>query len=520
MKLKTSFFNMLLRMGAKAEVKEGCRSKVVKRARSSSERFSSELKKAQEKAKLGELWVSSPNLSLFNASVIVPQRVERVDNLCKATDLPKENLSPKISGGQSFEKLDVEGKKLPLRERASLGEGKGDINGAKIEKGPPLEVRSISKGEAFPLDGPGGNNSRLKFNHSEASKKFVQGEVVTEMREVGDFSESQEKPKVGEWKSELSLSDQPKPSPSIAKVKEEGAKSIALDDGGKLNLFRKLERVKGTLLSYGSEIQERILETPREAGRGEGKLPPSLKDLSHGSEIWEDRSKQRLDQDPKLSFDLRKDVPNLVGREYRIQEDIQVKPEFEGDLSLKVEKLFELPQGDGNGSSLVGDGGGEDFDQSLTFEFKGALEEGSLSEFPKLSDTFGDFLKKFELNLKDGKREAVVELYPPELGKVKFEIEVQGDKITARFWLPSQEVKSLFENNLQQLQSLFRSQGYLFEADFFLGGELNHRGGGYSEPGSSEAAKEINSLVNAPESETSQFLGVRGVMEDGLDILA
>ncbi|MCS7234197.1 MAG: flagellar hook-length control protein FliK [Synergistetes bacterium] len=117
--------------------------------------------------------------------------------------------------------------------------------------------------------------------------------------------------------------------------------------------------------------------------------------------------------------------------------------------------------------------------------FSGELFEGDLAserENPlslkgELESTFTDFLKKFEVNLKEGKKEALIELHPPELGKVRFSVEVQDDRISARFWLPSPEIKTLFESNVQQLQALFREQGYTFEV-FFFSGESGSEGKG------------------------------------------
>lgn len=55
------------------------------------------------------------------------------------------------------------------------------------------------------------------------------------------------------------------------------------------------------------------------------------------------------------------------------------------------------------------------------------------------------------------KQEAILQLDPPELGKIKIDLHVEGDKLQARIFTAAHEARSLIENHLQELRQALQA---------------------------------------------------------------
>lgn len=60
--------------------------------------------------------------------------------------------------------------------------------------------------------------------------------------------------------------------------------------------------------------------------------------------------------------------------------------------------------------------------------------------------------------IKLNRREAVIQLDPPELGKVRIDLRIEGEKLAAYIVTEAHESKALIENHLQELHQALRSQ--------------------------------------------------------------
>jgi flagellar hook-length control protein FliK len=61
-------------------------------------------------------------------------------------------------------------------------------------------------------------------------------------------------------------------------------------------------------------------------------------------------------------------------------------------------------------------------------------------------------------HIKLNKREAVIQLDPPELGKIKIDLRLEGEKLEARIVADVHESRALIESHLQELRQALRSQ--------------------------------------------------------------
>lgn len=92
---------------------------------------------------------------------------------------------------------------------------------------------------------------------------------------------------------------------------------------------------------------------------------------------------------------------------------------------------------------------------------------------PAVERIAGEIVAHIRVN----KREAVIQLDPPELGKIHIALHVDGDKLHARILTEGQEAKNLLEQHIQELrQSLQNQRLDLVEVRVDNGNWLNGRG--------------------------------------------
>jgi len=72
--------------------------------------------------------------------------------------------------------------------------------------------------------------------------------------------------------------------------------------------------------------------------------------------------------------------------------------------------------------------------------------------------TVNRVVEELASQVKLNKREAVIQLDPPELGKIKIDLRIEGDKLEAHIVAETQESRALIENHLQELRQALRSQ--------------------------------------------------------------
>ena len=80
-------------------------------------------------------------------------------------------------------------------------------------------------------------------------------------------------------------------------------------------------------------------------------------------------------------------------------------------------------------------------------------------------------VERMDVALANGQREIVMELQPPHLGKLRIQVLIHGNNISANFWTPFSDVKAIIESGLAYLQQHFQEQGMNPQAfSVFVGG--------------------------------------------------
>ncbi len=80
-------------------------------------------------------------------------------------------------------------------------------------------------------------------------------------------------------------------------------------------------------------------------------------------------------------------------------------------------------------------------------------------------------VERMDVALANGQREIVMELQPPHLGKLRIQVLMHGNNISANFWTPFSDVKAIIESGLAYLQQHFQEQGMNPQAfSVFVGG--------------------------------------------------
>jgi flagellar hook-length control protein FliK len=72
---------------------------------------------------------------------------------------------------------------------------------------------------------------------------------------------------------------------------------------------------------------------------------------------------------------------------------------------------------------------------------------------PVVERVAGEMAGRIKLN----KQDAIIQLDPPELGKIKIDLHVDGDKLQARIFTEGHESQSLIENHLQELRQALQA---------------------------------------------------------------
>lgn len=507
MKAKVSLFKLILRMGESSNTREGCR-RGIKGVDLKKGSFLKELKEAKLKNTFSSNEVSS-------GLVVVEQLLKQLQegssspdggfleaeglqatNLCKnfgAPILPKQSL--KIKGDEDKDK--------PSKDEDGFKPYTNGVGNTRFNLFPDKLISRFDEEVEIRL-----------------SDKRDLHNLKSEFRKAYHFLEGENRLFDNSEKAEIKLDE-------AEEIISSGVEKSFNVEGHPLFKGKEHSReMKGVGVFLNSKLEVKPQEGNVNLDSREGISERNLTlNLGHASDAFEVKKAFSLfngkedgamsNNEENISLKVEKVYPDF--EEGAIKDRI----EFRGTKSETIEflskgseedfKLLNNSQGglskDGYSSFANGD-----FKEEMVF-----VKERSFNLPEGLEGTFTDFLKKFEVSIRDGKREAFIELQPPELGKVKFSIEVQDDKVSARFWLPSPEVKNLFENNIQQLQALFRGQGYLFEASFFCGGEEEKR-----EEFRNELKEPRRNLLKIGEEDEEPLIPLRqaGAMEGLLDILA
>ncbi|MBC7331015.1 MAG: flagellar hook-length control protein FliK [Synergistetes bacterium] len=558
MNTNTSIFKLLLRMGGSAKTKDGCQKGIFQK-RCSKFFFFKELEKTLSGFNESDNGVTSVTVQ---ASLKTPSSSKKSgkggeaekeghgdpnDLLGHNANLNTEEVSNRvvatlekginvvelflISKGEVYEKK-LERRNVASNEPWEAGKkvgktGKvlshdfnvyGDLEKeAEVGKGSPLKEISLEDDVKEALSNSGGKGRSVGEIFFGLEKK--ESKLLRENREE-NFQEGFEREVSttnGLKDKYLELTKKVDGSEKMdARSSDKDRVQIHLEDGKAFSGFGKFNGV----FDDSEGLSFRALEESRSLGKiSGGDVPEVLKDsslsmLGQGKEGKEEDGKAFsgfgkfngvFDDSEGLSFRALEESRSLGGRE---------------------SSLTSLSEHVGNDGLGVGGATGTGMDSDMFESFKNSdsnfgggtqlPKDGSLfSPKAELDRAFTDFLRRFELHLKDGKREAVVELHPPELGKVRFSVEVYDDRINARFWLPSTEVKNLFESNLQQLQSFFRNQGYYFEASFFYR-DSGRESQGYQKSSASPKRSTLN--IQNMDEESSIVLPEGVAMEGMLDI--
>jgi hypothetical protein len=72
---------------------------------------------------------------------------------------------------------------------------------------------------------------------------------------------------------------------------------------------------------------------------------------------------------------------------------------------------------------------------------------------PTVERVTGEIVGHIQMN----KREAILHLDPPELGKIKIDLHLKGDKLQARIFTEAHEARSLMENHIQDLRQALQA---------------------------------------------------------------
>jgi hypothetical protein len=89
-----------------------------------------------------------------------------------------------------------------------------------------------------------------------------------------------------------------------------------------------------------------------------------------------------------------------------------------------------------------------------------AVEEGNQGErWPLAEKVMNQILQGARLMVKSGVAHMHLELHPPELGRLRLALVVEGEMVTARFTAESQTVRAIIETNLPELRSALQESG-------------------------------------------------------------
>lgn len=504
MTTRVSIFKLLLRMGESSNTREGCH-RGARRINLKREEFLKEFEKAKLK---GSSIFNGDNISGFLAGIGLPNQV-------------KGQLLASALEGELLEKMEAP---IMFKDPERIGSRK-DAGGEELKKGSEPKF-GVGKEVLFNGLGELKLGAREELESESISWEGLNKTILSVKEEVKPESLKEIKPQGIDVEI---IGDKHLKGSRGAEMgfnrAEEGVSLKKEEDNNLVKQFPvKLERVirKARDLEASSDLRredflqekenvsglkEEVLmrsSKPHDLSSSEVKRPDSALENEgiKGKEFVQERYK---DTYPELKA-------NVVNDKFELKE---AKGEGVEPLSKGFEweslKFLDNPQVglSKDGYEGFSDGG---LDGGLT-----SGEKGSFNLKSEFDGTFTDFLKKFEISVREGKKEAVIELQPPELGKVKFSIEVYDDRVSARFWLSSPEVKGLFESNIQQLQTLFREQGYLFEASFFY-----KEDGGEGKGNRSELKEALKGSFKLSEEDEESLILIRdsAAMEGLLNILA
>ncbi len=515
MKLKPSLFKLLLRMGAKVKTMEGChkgsnKKKINEKKGSLKKGFLKELSKAISSAAVP----IPPVLPAGVSKPLVPFefRPEAKLGIKNYTDHAINRPTRLVSVGLDEEKMfhvprfqHEKHLRVAFRKDSGNGRKKTDFKSDLVKMKPD---KGLDKGA-----------ERLEFSGAKVEVYKGAGERKSILRPEHNLAEGRNKHEnlgKAEKISRINV--------GILKTKRSSG-----EEEDKRETLGKVEKL--------GKIDMGILKTKHNSGEGEikhGKLRRTEKveriDMSV-RKVGEEKGAETRKAEGKNAIEIRLLKEKCGHHQYEIRQDqhddqIRDLPR-EGSLN-RLPRPLNLADNSNNGDTGLFYNNGEGKESGTEEFLKGesVILEGKLKEQSVVGGetTVRSFLKKLEFNLKEGKREATVELHPPELGKVKFSITLHDGKATARFWLPSPEVKALFENNMHHLHFFFKEQGYSLEASlFYSGGMGNGEGkeeGGLREPGFSKK-RGVFGVDNAdPISEGEMLYSAETAREGLLNILA
>ncbi len=486
MKLKPSLFKLLLRMGAKVKTTEGCHKgsnkKGVKEKKGSlKEDFLKELNKAISSSAV-------PILPVFPTGVLKPPVPFKFEPEVKLKH--RANIRSKVSGIRfeipsvppqlKLESKDHMNRAIKVAELASAG-----LNGRRVFHVPHL-------------------------HQHEKHLRVALGEKGESGKEESDFKPDHVKMKLVASNFQMEPQKAKKRESKVSKKQEIPEKELVLSkDTEKLELSRKK------------------LDTHKEVGKRKGILKAEYNLCKNEGKRGKSGKTKRLEESEKLDVNVKKVVEKkgterrkveskdaikikVLKEEHRYpyqhrhevqqnQHDPQTCDLSEKVSSSRLSRPLHLADNSSNGDTgpFYNNGEGKENGSEGLPKGENVISGGKLKDQSAVGGetTVRSFLKKLEFNLKEGKREATVELHPPELGKVKFSITLHDGKATARFWLPSPEVKALFENNMHHLHSFFKEQGYSLEASFFYSGGMGSGGEREERLGESSFSKKRSFLV-------------------------
>jgi flagellar hook-length control protein FliK len=132
---------------------------------------------------------------------------------------------------------------------------------------------------------------------------------------------------------------------------------------------------------------------------------------------------------------------------------------FKGSMSaMSLKQSFQFQQVSLSSSNLTGENQGavSELMNRLQMPAQTGDVTGRATLTPHRSweeSLMNQISERFNLALKNGVHEARIQLRPESLGEVQLKIQVDGDVVTAKIQVESQQVRQIVESNLQQLKN-------------------------------------------------------------------
>ena len=139
-----------------------------------------------------------------------------------------------------------------------------------------------------------------------------------------------------------------------------------------------------------------------------------------------------------------------------------VQAAHEGNLSALVNDRQRSANDRGDAETKNPDSGNQRFMTMFTADPTAPRQEArshadlSPSAWrPTVERLAGDMISRMRIGLRD----AVIQLDPPELGSIKIDLHMEGDKLQAKIVTEAHEAQSLIENHLTELRQALQTRG-------------------------------------------------------------